>query len=237
MSLNIKGNILSSSDITSVGVFKTKVNRDGLLLYLDSGNLDSYPGSGTVWYDLSGNGYNGNMSNLTASNWVTYGGLKVFETSDVNNQNFQVSSFPFPTTNGRTYEIWYNAKSYAIGWQTWFDDGNTERVLFGTSTNSIHVYPSPNFTGDLVAGTWYHLAYTMGAGTDLLTIGYKNAVCVGSASYGSTLTTGTGTLYLLGDSSSEITSGYTAIMRVYNRVLNPYEIAENFQAERGRFSV
>ena len=39
----------------------------GLLLHLDAGNTKSYPGSGTVWYDLSGNG-----NNFTLYNGVSY---------------------------------------------------------------------------------------------------------------------------------------------------------------------
>ncbi len=233
MSLNIKGNVISSTDITSVGVFKTKVNRDGMLLYLDAGNQDSYPGTGTNWIDISGNGYTATMSNLTAANWVSVSGVMAFETNDTNNQGFRVSTFPSPQ-NGRTYELWYNAKSYAIGWQTWFDDGGIEQILFGTSTNTIYIYPTNNFTADLVAGTWYHIAYTMD--NNKVDVAYKNGVNIGNGVYGGTLS-GTGTLYLLGDAGSEITSGYCPIMRIYNRALSPFEIAENFQAERGRFSI
>ena len=35
-----------------------KVVTDGLVLFLDSTNPSSYPGSGTVWYDLSPTGLN-----------------------------------------------------------------------------------------------------------------------------------------------------------------------------------
>jgi hypothetical protein len=35
----------------------------GLVLNLDAGNSYSYPGSGTTWYDLSGNGNNGTLTN------------------------------------------------------------------------------------------------------------------------------------------------------------------------------
>jgi hypothetical protein len=37
--------------------------RDGLVLYLDATNPKSYPGSGTTWKDLSGNGNNGTLVN------------------------------------------------------------------------------------------------------------------------------------------------------------------------------
>ena len=36
---------------------------DGLVLALDAGNAKSYPGSGTSWSDLSGQGNNGTLTN------------------------------------------------------------------------------------------------------------------------------------------------------------------------------
>jgi hypothetical protein len=36
---------------------------NGLVLLLDAGNPQSYPGSGTTWFDLSGNGNNGTLIN------------------------------------------------------------------------------------------------------------------------------------------------------------------------------
>jgi len=36
---------------------------NGLVLYLDAANRRSYPGSGTTWFDLSGNGNNGTLTN------------------------------------------------------------------------------------------------------------------------------------------------------------------------------
>ena len=46
--------ISSSSIVTS-----------GLVLNLDAGNTASYPGSGTTWTDLSGNGNNWNSNKWT----------------------------------------------------------------------------------------------------------------------------------------------------------------------------
>jgi hypothetical protein len=38
-----------------------KIVRDGLILTLDAGDINSYPGSGTAWNDVSGNGSNGTL--------------------------------------------------------------------------------------------------------------------------------------------------------------------------------
>ena len=212
-----------------------RIVTSGLVLALDAADINSYPGSGTTWYDLTENGYQATMSNMTAANWVTYNGIKAFETNDTANQGFRITSFPFPQT-GRTYEIWINSKSFDIGWQTWFDDGGGERVLFGTATNSIYVYPSANFTGNLVAGEWYQISYTMTGGNGSLITGYKNGSSVGTGTYGYPIAT-SGTLYLLGDAGSEVTSCYCAIARVYNRVLSPAEIAQNYEATKTRFGL
>ena len=49
----------------------------GSTLYLDAGDYQSYPGTGTTWYDLSGNGYNGTMTNLSYN--TDYGGYLYFD--------------------------------------------------------------------------------------------------------------------------------------------------------------
>ena len=70
MPINVNGNIVSSNDITSTGIFKTKVPRDSCVLHLDAGDLNSYPGSGTSWFDLSGNN---NTFTINASAYNTSG--------------------------------------------------------------------------------------------------------------------------------------------------------------------
>ena len=212
--------------------YNSRIITDGLVLCLDAANTKSYPGSGTTWTDLSGNGYLATMRNLTASNWVLVDGQRTFETNDTNNQGFTVSNFVRPGTN-RTYSIWLKSKSFSLGWQTWFDDG-AERILFGTSTDTVHIYPDVNLTANLQINTWYNLTYTLSGTT---AIGYVNGVSIGSGTYTSTLTSGTGDLWILGDNGGEISSCYCSYASVYNRALTAAEIRQNFNALRGRFSI
>ena len=58
MSINLKTKSIAPSAVTSGGVFIKRIPKDRLTLHLDAGDIDSYPGSGTTWYDLSGNGNN-----------------------------------------------------------------------------------------------------------------------------------------------------------------------------------
>jgi len=209
-----------------------KIILDGLVLCLDAGNTKSYPGSGTTWTDLSGSGYTASMRNLTASNWVLIDGQRAFETNDTNNQGFTISNFVRPGTE-RTYSIWLKSKSFSLGWQTWFDDEN-ERILFGTSTNTVHIYPDVNLTANLQINTWYNLAYTLSGTT---AIGYVNGVAIGSGTYTTALSGGTGNLWILGDTGSEITSCYCSCASVYNKALTAAEVQQNFNALRGRFGI
>lgn len=199
---------------------------NGLMLALDASNPNSYNGSGTTWFDISGNGYQATMRNLSSGNWVTKNNIRCFETNDTNNQGFSIASFPFPMAQ-RTYEIWINSKSFGIGWQTWFDDNATERVLFGTSTNTVHVYPSLNFTANLQTDVWYSLAYIMDD-SGQYTRAYVNGLELGTGTYNEVgARPSTGTLYILGDPGSEITSCYCAAAFVYNRVLSNDELQQN----------
>jgi hypothetical protein len=214
--------------------FANTIVQQGLVLNLDADNPYSYAGAGTTWYDVSGNGYQATMSNLTSANWVSYNGVRTFETNDTYDQGFRITSFPFPAS--RTYEIWINSKSFSLGWQTWFDDGGGERILFGTSTNTVHVYPDLNFTANLTVGTWYQLVYTLANGAGSACIAYVNGVSIGSGTYNSTIAT-SGTLYILGDGGSEITSCYCSTVRVYNRVLSAAEVLQNYNATKGKFGL
>ena len=90
--------------------YNSQIVNDGLILYLDAGNLKSYPGSGDVWYDLTKNGNNANRTNNGG-----YGGQVTYNTSGyfdytVNSpastagafsgNGFSFSSMIIPSTNG-----------------------------------------------------------------------------------------------------------------------------------------
>lgn len=51
-----------------------KIVRDGLILNLDAADINSYPGSGTTWYDLSGNNNHGTLYNFTGPGTNTTSG-------------------------------------------------------------------------------------------------------------------------------------------------------------------
>jgi hypothetical protein len=59
-------------------LYSPKIVTDGLVLALDAANTESYPGSGTAWADLSGNGNSYNLVNGPTFD-TTFGGNIVFD--------------------------------------------------------------------------------------------------------------------------------------------------------------
>jgi hypothetical protein len=80
---------------------------DGLKLYLDAYNLDSYSGSGSTWTDLSNSGYN---ITITGPTWTESGDRRYFEFDGVNDYmvgSATTSIFDI-NTSGYTWSFWVN---------------------------------------------------------------------------------------------------------------------------------
>lgn len=89
----------------SAGRRRYPVITDGLKLYLDAYNLDSYSGSGGTWTDLSNSAYN---ITITGPTWTTSGGRRYFEFDGVNDYmegNSDTSIFDM-NTSGNTWSFW-----------------------------------------------------------------------------------------------------------------------------------
>ena len=106
-------------------IHRPKIVRDGLILNLDAADINSYPGSGTVWNDVSGNGFNGTLTNgPTFSNNVL-----VFD--GINDYVETPTSIGAELAGNLTYCIW--AKR----------DGNSASSINGLISNEWH----PEYTG------------------------------------------------------------------------------------------
>lgn len=227
-----------------------KIVTDGLVLCLDAGNPKSYPGSGTTWSDLSGNGNNGTLTNGPTYSSSNGGSLSF----DGSNDYSQLSDTLAPSTGPFSCFFWYqiigtsgrgglferrNIPPYN-GWS--LGQGGTSnwacRVSDGTNYRNYQFsYPSTN--------TWYYDGFTWdGSGT---LNPYRN----GSVDTGGTATSSgtvgnidtSGTRYAMAIASRRDASNSSYLpckvsyTHVYNRALTASEIQQNFNALRGRFSI
>ena len=73
-----------------------RIDADGLALYLDASQPTSYPQINNTWYDLSGNGYNGTLTNgptWNSNGWFQFDGVDDYITT------------PLTTTSGQALTI------------------------------------------------------------------------------------------------------------------------------------
>lgn len=256
MPLYIKNNkVISSSDITSTGIFKTNVPRDGLVVHLDAADIESYSGSGTAWNDLSGNGNNFTINssayNSSGPKYMDFNGSY----GCAKKQNSDVA-----LSGNVTCVCWTRVLNSAGNWRTLLrglSSGADHQVIIVAGGWTIGMYDNTNGTGfnsngfsqqslpaygtsnwDMLVWRWYdaevpyHLfSYNETAGNIRGSIAsinsrFKHGFCSIGA-------------YNNGDQNNVNAAsqfwGDIGLISLYNRVLHPYEINEYYQATRARF--
>ena len=214
-----------------------KIITDGLVLCLDAGNTKSYPGSGTTWTDLSGNGNNG-----TLTNGPTYssdnGGYLDFDGTD------DFIGFDYDLRSNWTYECWVNKDSkdnFSFLGQGITSARNglhinmySDKLRFGMYSNDTDAVGLYNNTS---TGVWYHYAFSYNHSTYVKKI-YRNGVSLSvTPAQTQTAYEGTGIVRIGAQYSSGSTyaNGKISNSKLYNRALTPQEIQQNYNALKGRF--
>ena len=207
---------------------------DGLVLALDAGNPKSYPGSGTTWTDLSGNGNTGTLVNGVGYNSANGGSLSFDGVNDyVSNTMTNPGSMPI------TFDFWINSNS------------STPVGIFDTAPGKVNVlrnYPggnvewwnsSPTVSLGISASTWTNITIRYRFSTTRIIDYYRNGILISSTA-GDTNTSYAWTSLVFGNingGSAGWYAGKISIIKIYNRALTQQEIAQNFNALRGRFGL
>lgn len=216
---------------------------DGLVFCLDAANRRSYSGSGTGWYDMSGNSNNGTLTNSPTFNSANNGSIVLDGLTNgsyvnvPNNTSLNISSaisleaYIYPTKNSGTQNVICKSSltqnSAYIYPRT--DNGWSSSVFYLKPSNWVTLtatWPSIN--------AWHHTIATYDGATMKI---YINGQLASSKSQTGTITTNTNALSLGRQPgySNEFYGGRIACARVYNRALSQAEITQNYNATRGRF--
>jgi hypothetical protein len=221
-----------------------------LVLYFDPSNPSSYPGSGTTITDLSGNGRNGTMSNISfTSPYFTYNGTSS-QISIADNAALE------PGSGDWTMEVWVNqsvsGNDVVLGK---FDPGGlTVDVSYSIRTTNTTYYAqigsgsgsgstlfvnSTNYVGTI--GSWSQIIYvfTNVAANTLQT--FVNGSSIGTVSHSlpSILNTSSN-LYIGSYNNGEFPQwfdGKIGITRLYNRALTAPEVLQNYNADRSKYGL
>jgi hypothetical protein len=229
-----------------------KIVTDGLVLCLDAADRNSYPGSGSTWYDLSGNGINGSLINGTSFVDVNKGVLNFDNTNDYVSLGTpsQINQVQVPLS----FCLWAKADSFSSYDVLWAADKSTSGVglysmlridgggypRYFTSTSGGS-YQYKQFTTQLSVNTWYFYAITVSGtlSSPYLRIYINDTVQGFSLSSLSTTPMADVDFRIGGNqrTTTEYWDGYIANVLWYNRDLSIDEMRQNFEATKGRFGL
>lgn len=217
--------------------YNTSIVTDGLVICLDGANPKSYPGSGSTWYDLSGNNNHcqWNVFPAFSSNYFTftgteYGTVTNNESLDFSSEQTVMMVLRHTYTSGRK-NPWNQAYG---GYGTWTHEGGSYLTsYFGDGGGNLTPY-----LGDGSASTprdvWNIVAYTRNTSQGRWYINQVGETPV-NHSYG-TLTT-TAANILIGRGYAGYWLGDMTFVAAYTKALSETEIKKNYAALRGRYGI
>jgi hypothetical protein len=221
-----------------------RVITDGLVLALDAADKNSYPGSGTTWNDVSGNGNNGTLTNgpTFSNNSIVFDGSNDYVNCGNNIQStytaltienaIRISKINTKQAILSSYE---SISTVQLGWGlevlsnntiNFFGFQNTSTVKDVQTISTISLNTNYTITGVFVASTYFNI--------------YINGTL--AATTPTTLTSITKHV----TTSLVIAAGPTVVIpfqgsiystKIYNRALSAQEVLQNYNAQKSRFGL
>lgn len=216
--------------------------QDGLFSMYDAKSIKSYPGSGTTFIDVV-NGYNLTIVGSTTFNSAGYFTFANNQVTDY----MENATYPHPTT-AVSYNVWFRS-NFTSNQQTPFMysvGGNNEMLCFITSATNWQPYSKNsayNVGVTTMLNRWVNLSWTRTSTTGF-NVFYRDGVQLDTRTADAGVDITTNGRLLIGQEVDGITfdagqnlDGDFAFLAIYNRILTPGEVKQNFDALRGRFSI
>jgi hypothetical protein len=243
-------------------VHSPKIVTDGLVLALDAGNTKSYPGSGTTWFDLSGNN-----NHFTLYNSPTFNSSKYFTFDGIDDYARSTATLNLSLYRAITVLIWFQPLSYPSSGILDFIYEHTNN--FNNNIGGfVHTYNDTSLGQDyqIFLSNKGNAGYNLGVWNKTLfnNLTWKHS----SAIIDTNQLSVENTLYVNGDLTTALSNpvpGYAANntntfandyfyvgtrggatffsdlnisgIQIYNRALSASEIQQNFNATRGRYGI
>jgi hypothetical protein len=229
--------------------------KDGLVLLLDAAKKDSYPGSGTLWRDVSGNGNNGTLINGPTFN-SNNGGSIVFD--GVNDSaslgailNYTSENFSF------NYWVYFNSlttnvlnQGPIVFWKGsyqingYYDQIRTSgEVVFVTNQSGVEQITQTT-TNTIISNSWYNICYTRNSSSVRIYINGIDSNSISATHINPTSAPSNN--FQLGLYTFRTASGGSNIPQIwgnfrlscfssYNRALTATEVLQNYNATKNRY--
>jgi hypothetical protein len=223
---------------------------DGLVLYLDAANPESYSGTGSTWFDVSGNGNNGTLTNGPTFDSDNLGSI-VFDGSNdfvdcgnpptlslgsqgtiivliKTNRSYpsNTGDFAFRGIIGKVIGGGGGQQSY---WLDWFGTNSSRTLRFGVGDSGGSTQASVSFD---FSNKWAHvLGRWNGSVAELYVNGILRS-SIANSRIAQTISNPLRIGSVFGNWEGEI-----AYSQIYNRALTPQEILQNYNATKTRFGL
>jgi hypothetical protein len=240
MPIEISGATIDGATITG-GI---PVVTTGLKLYLDAKISASYPGTGTTWYDLSGNGNDVDMQN---SGSITYTGSGVGYFTLNSNGYFNRATTTGVPIGSSTYTL-----SVWVQWPTgtWPNGGGMIGVGSSTSGNQTNQFRTLNtnsllnywYGNDLAAtstvsptSSWFNAVAQWDGTTRKIWV--NGTQIASAAATGLNVTSSRIQIGATNVGGSEPLRGNMAQALIYNTALSSSDIQLNYNNQKARFGL
>jgi len=256
------GYIGNSGEYDLGGIWKlnstdNRIVRNGLILYLDAGNRNSYSGTGTTWTDLSGSGYN---FTVQSGSWVSAGAASYFNFSGSFCCAKRVVGgvlTDVPASANGTVMVFSTILNSTANFRTMIRGASQDhQVIINTGTNTLGMYDNgtnvfisnvfnvdtiPNYTTKFNCLYW-----KLSTSSPYYAFGYNNVFAgTNITNAAATFNNGFASIGGLHDANATVTSsanasqywGNIGVFLYYNRHLTNAEITQNFNALRGRYII
>ena len=222
---------------------------DGLVLHLDAADRNSYPGSGTKWYDLCGN------TNFTLYNGPVFNNNR-FSCDGSNDSIISDSNFALVGSD-ITISIGFYMHNYAASCACSGYGGLFNMDGFSYSNNFYFLHASGNrpfyiqgnsqgggnrginvISGGNLLDNWYFLTFTYN-NTSYLFKGYINGSYVGQNTFTHALDI-TNKIYLsnyIKSCGNCYTESDIAFLSINRKELSANEVLQNYNATKGRYGL
>lgn len=251
------GNLSTSNVGTSgtSGSSSSGINSTGLIAHLDASSSSSYPGTGTTWTDLTGNGHDAELQGFATPPYSTdNGGVFAWPIDATSNENIafpnSASTFSLGNTAPLTIQMWAYIPNN--GSPTLLDKyGSTTGYQLSVNVNSSNNYFGLSYDGYGVSNIGGNPAVNKNA-WNFLTFIFKDTQPNGKVAFDAytndTLTwstslnpitswsTETKTLQV-GLQTPQEWYGKIGSMFFYNRELSSSEITDNYNNTKTRFGL
>jgi hypothetical protein len=214
---------------SEVNNLSTVIPTNGLIVYLDSANSTSYIGSGTTWYDISGNNNNATIQNGTTwvnsnlRSYMSFDGVDDFLSFSYNNASF---------TDSITIIGWLSLIGNSEGF---FDIGRTDNYYPFSNNGQLYIGTASdarqlnNYVNPFNKYTNHQVALTSGPGTNNYII-YQNDTLTGFWTRNSFNVSNS-----KGFSIDRKFRGKLFNVLIYNRVLSQTEVTAVYNAFKSRY--